>query len=154
MALIVGTNSYVTLTEANDYIAESYVMADRWAALTDPQKEAALITAYRNLTATEQYNVAGAEDTIQKAAQCEQGMFVVQEGAALSQRASVRAQGVTVAGVVQETYDGKAPAVPLAPMVLTLLHSVKRDLNRAVTGLVHRDEAPDDDIIEDSRYAR
>lgn len=42
--LEVGTNSYVTLTEAELIIADMF-NADEWATLTDPQKEKALKTA-------------------------------------------------------------------------------------------------------------
>lgn len=46
MVLTVGTNSYVSLVEAEDYFAET-LDADAWKASEDTVKEAALITATR-----------------------------------------------------------------------------------------------------------
>ena len=154
MALIVGTNSYVTRDEANDYIEGSYTMAARWSTMSDAEKDAALITAYRHLQASEHYSVAAAASGAQQEAQCEQAMFVVREGAALEQRAGIRAQGVTSAGVIKETYDPGADALPLSAAVKAILVSVKRDLNAPVTGMLYRDEEPDDDIIQDTLDAR
>ena len=48
MALIltIGSNTFVTLTEANNYL-EGKIGADNWATLTDTQKKQCLISAYR-----------------------------------------------------------------------------------------------------------
>jgi len=43
----IGVNSYVTVAEANTYMAASFRGADFWAALTEEQKLRALITAFR-----------------------------------------------------------------------------------------------------------
>lgn len=46
MALIIGTNSFVTLTEANNYL-DSKFGAGGWSALPDATKEQLLVTAFR-----------------------------------------------------------------------------------------------------------
>jgi hypothetical protein len=48
MALVKGTNSYATIAEADAYFANR-LENDAWLALTNPQKERALVTATRNL---------------------------------------------------------------------------------------------------------
>lgn len=50
MALTVGVNSYVTLAEADAYIASRFGY-DQWDTLTDPQKESALISAAQQMNA-------------------------------------------------------------------------------------------------------
>lgn len=44
MALVKGTNSYVTVGEADAYFADR-LNASAWSSLTSPQKEQALVTA-------------------------------------------------------------------------------------------------------------
>jgi hypothetical protein len=46
MALIVGTNSFVTLTEANDYMNDRFG-GSGWFTLTNASKEELLTTAFR-----------------------------------------------------------------------------------------------------------
>jgi hypothetical protein len=48
MAIEVGTNSYVTLEEANEYFADK-LYADEWANADDPTKEKALKEACRRI---------------------------------------------------------------------------------------------------------
>lgn len=46
MALVVGTNSWVTVAEADAYLADKWNAGTTWTGLTNPQKESALITAF------------------------------------------------------------------------------------------------------------
>lgn len=46
MAVVVGTNSYITRAEANTYFAEA-LHAATWDAATDENKDKALVTAFR-----------------------------------------------------------------------------------------------------------
>lgn len=56
MALTVGTNSWVTLIEANDYLSEKF-NASAWTSLTNAEKEQCLITAYRWVQRLTAYNI-------------------------------------------------------------------------------------------------
>jgi len=118
MAIIVGTNSWVTLAEANSYFAERYAVNVSWDALDDPSKEAALITAYKQLTQSNLYSFPTTSTQIMKDMQCEQAIFLVIQGDALDRRIGLQAQGVLEAGIVKEKYDKNMRGkISIAPIV-------------------------------------
>lgn len=47
--LVVGTNTYVTLAEANTYLGDSFAWSTNWDALLDDQKNQCLLSAFRLL---------------------------------------------------------------------------------------------------------
>ena len=49
MGLVVGVNSWVSVADANDYFENRYGIGTTWSALSDSDKEVALITAYKQI---------------------------------------------------------------------------------------------------------
>jgi uncharacterized protein YcfJ len=109
--------AYITVAEADTYFATRLGAGAYWSDSTDAAvKLAALQTAENALLA--EYAL---EDTDTcKNAICEQALFLLRDPAGVEARAALRAQGVTAAGVVGESYshgDGQA-ICPYARRVL------------------------------------
>lgn len=101
---------WVTLAEANTFMATRLGADTYWNSSTS--KAAALITAYDDLVTCGDFDFSldSGEDTPQafKDAQCEQALFLLRDQDGIEARASLQAQGVQSAGIVQESYAGKA----------------------------------------------
>jgi hypothetical protein len=91
LTLVVGTNSFVTLTEANDYL-EGKLGADSWASLSDTIKKQALITAFRWLVRLG-VPTSSTSDNV-KSAQIELAWFYYQNYEAYEEREALYAGGV------------------------------------------------------------
>lgn len=119
----------VTVSEADTYFT-TRLGADAWTN-SGSSKTAALQTAENQLAA-----VYGAVSD--KNAVCEQALFLLQDPAA-DRRASLQAQGVTQAGIVQESYKGAGGILvcPYARQVLgeptACLHAPLVELEDEVT---------------------
>lgn len=123
-SIVVGTNSWATLAYAETYFTTRLNADVFWnSTVTDAKKEAALITAYEFLMGCGEYSIASdSSDVAVKKAQCEMALFLLQHLADMDARKGIQAQGVSQAGIVQETYDmSKVGEMPLPPIVKRLL---------------------------------
>lgn len=105
-SISVGTNSWITGQEAENYFATRFGVGTNWSALTDANKVAALITACQRIKSCADFSIdADEDDQNVKDAQCEMALFLIIHAADMDARMGLQAQGVTQAGIVQETYD-------------------------------------------------
>ena len=93
MALVVGTNTFVTLAEANTYFSSRFGAIATWAGLTDAIKEALLITAYNWILSDPNYVIAAVTDKI-KQAQMELAWYTYNYLNSHEKREALIAQGV------------------------------------------------------------
>jgi len=95
MALTVGTNSFVTVLEADAYLAEKYGIGTDWTALLIAEKEQALITAYRWIMSLSDYSISPTSTAIKvKEAQIELAIYIVRDYSEYLKRRSLYSQGV------------------------------------------------------------
>ena len=102
MALVVGTNSWVTLVEADAYLTNKVGTQD-WFSLTDTptnpgdaSKESFLITAFNYLITKAGYVIpSDSTDANVQAAQTEFAYYLFVYGAAYEDRINAQASGVT-----------------------------------------------------------
>jgi hypothetical protein len=92
MALVVGTNSWVTVAEADAYLAEKFG-ADAWTSLANSIKEQCLITAYRWINSLSQYLISSVTDPL-KYAQIELAWYIYNYYDSHQEREALFAQGV------------------------------------------------------------
>jgi len=104
------TETYCTLAEAEEYFATRYGASTHWTG-TDEVKEAALQTAYWRLRTFPGFSLPDTPSDNLKRAQCEEALFVMQQGAALDARAGLMAQGVRSSGIVGESYAAGADGI-------------------------------------------
>ena len=120
MAIVVGTNSWLTEAAANTYFTDRVRASDYWtnaAADNSP----ALITAYKWLNAGV-YSFPDDATQAMKDAQCEMAFFLLQQQPDLDLRMGLQAQGVIAAGVVKEKYkNDNYVELPVPPLVQKLL---------------------------------
>lgn len=104
--LDVGTNSWLSVQDADTYMASRYGADEFWGE--DTNKVAALVTAYNRIVNSGAFpDLPSTANQIMKDAQCEMALFLICEGADLLRRKGLQAQGVLSAGIVKETYDPK-----------------------------------------------
>lgn len=110
--LTVGTNSWVTLAEADAYLATKYGAA-AWAGLPVADREALLITAYNLLRLQSGYAIApDAAAYAVKAAQIETAWWWYGHGAEWEKRAGLYAGGVRSFTVMSWSEGLAAPELP------------------------------------------
>jgi hypothetical protein len=145
MSLIIGTNTWISQTDADTYMAERIGAATYWVSAG---KESALITAYRQLSMNPSYSFPTATTSIttaMKYAQCEQALFLIQFSDEILHRKGLQAQGVVSAGIVKEQYDqNKIDELPICQMAKNMLKSFEVDTGLAISDL-ERDETLDVD---------
>lgn len=117
MALVVGTNSWVSVAEATAYLDDSFNAGDWYTSGVD--QDGALVRAFRELSAF--YSLPATAAQAMKDAQCEQALFLIQNDVDLDERVAIRTMGVQEAGVVKERYVEGAVEVTIAPMAKLLL---------------------------------
>ena len=123
-----SANSWVEVDEATEYFEGRYG-SGAWDALTpDPSddlhadKKKALVTAYRQLSSGLFTGLPGTPTQAMKDAQCEQALFLLQQGGDNDLRGGLQAQGVTAAGVVKEQYNpDSAGKLAICPAAMQLL---------------------------------
>lgn len=77
MAITVGTDSWITLAEANIYF-DSHIASSPWDALSDNDKEKYIKTAYRWIYYDSGFSVpALSSETAVKYGQCEAALFLI-----------------------------------------------------------------------------
>lgn len=89
--LTIGTNSFVTLTEANDYLSEKFG-ADNWFTLSLANREKLLVTAFRWLVSIGVSKTSTAE--MVKWAQIELAWWIYQYIDEMENREALYAGGV------------------------------------------------------------
>lgn len=110
---------WVTEEEADTYFATRLNAAAYWTS--GAQKEAALQTAYNQLTLFGYYSFPTEVSNPMKIGQMEQALFLLQQGSAIDLRMGLQAQGVANSTVVGETYRKTEPMLPVSPHVLAIL---------------------------------
>lgn len=112
---------WVTLADADAYMAARLGASSHWTSGVD--KGAALVTAYNCLALDTRWDFSLDSGEYYPdewiAAQCEQALFLLADPD-MDARLSIQAQGVTNAGVVQETYQ-PASRFPIAPRAVQAL---------------------------------
>ena len=107
--------------DADEYFCTRLGADEYWA--TGTPKLAALTTAQSCIEASGLYTIPDEVTDLMKQAVCEQALFLLREGSGIDRRASLQAQGVLSAGIVQETYGG-VPGIVIAPMAAAMLKSI------------------------------
>lgn len=126
--IVVGTNSWLTESDANDYMDDRVLSGEYWTDGASDNRPA-LITAYNLLKNGGKYDI-GAITTDQKVkdAQCEYALFLLQHEPDLDLRMGIQSQGVVVAGIVKERYDRNGmTGIPIPPIVISLLEDYRTD---------------------------
>ncbi len=122
----VGTNSWVTEAEADDFMASRIGSSAYWPD-GGPDNVAALITAYQWLNSGRYSFPDDATQPI-KDAQCEMALFLLQHQPDLDLRMGLQAQGVITAGIVKEKYKSdNYVELPIPPVVQELLDGYDKD---------------------------
>ena len=106
--ITVGTNSWITLAEADAYLANKFG-ADNWAAAVQSSREQAIITAFWRIYGSSEYTIAkSSTDENVKNAQAETAYFILTYSGELSKRAALQSAGVKSHSVskFKETYSG------------------------------------------------
>ncbi len=132
---------WITLAEAETYMATRLGASEHWH--TGASKEAALQTAYNQLVACGLFSFPETVVAAMKNAQCEMALFLLIHQKDMDVRKGLQAQGVTQAGVVQESYDAsKAGGMSIPPIVSAMLDDYATETNIHVVDL-ERDEEED-----------
>ena len=121
MALAVGTNSWISVADANTYFGDRVGVTNYWCS--GAEKEEALVTAWRWLTGCSDYTFPATAVQAMKDAQCEYALFLLQHQPDIDLRMGLQAQGVVEAGVVKEKYGVGPGGIPLPPIVQGLLRA-------------------------------
>ncbi len=112
MALVVGTNSWATVAEANTYFTTSYGRSD-WAGFTDTVKETLLITAFNWINQQSQFSIAASNTTdIVKQAQYEAAWYWYKYHANTEDRRALFYQGVREFEISKFREELEAPMFP------------------------------------------
>lgn len=124
MALVVGSNSWETVAEADDYL-ENKMNASEWFELSTVgargavSKESVLITAYNEILASPLVNISkDSSDNNVKNAQSEMALFILQYYDELMDRRASIASGLSSfsASKIHEAYSslegGGSPTLP------------------------------------------
>jgi len=94
MAITVGTNSWISLADANTYF-ESHIGSSPWDALSDNDKEKYLVTAYRWIYYDNAFNVpASSSETAVKYGQCEAALYLINYYTDMQKHEAIIANGV------------------------------------------------------------
>jgi hypothetical protein len=145
MNIVVGTNSWVTLDEANTYFKTRIGSEVIWnEELDDEKREASLITAFNTLMNSGLFSISADSDSAQvKNAQCEMALFLLQHAEDIDSRKGLQSQGVLSSDVVSETYDkDKLNSLAIPQIVLSLLNDSKTEHSTFISE-VTRDEEED-----------
>ena len=137
MSLTLGTNTWITLANAELYMATRLGASTFWH--TAIAKEAALVTAYNMLVNCGLFEIPSEVSANMEQAQCEMALFLLQHGADMDARMGLQAQGVSQAGIVQETYGKEVEGIPLPPIVKQLLKEYLIDSDIQIIA-IERDE--------------
>lgn len=94
MSLVVGTNSWVTVAEADTYFT-LHIDGAKWTALTTDDKNKYLVTAYRWIFNNPGINVSATNSTQKvKDGQCQASLFLINYYDEYTKRDALIASGV------------------------------------------------------------
>lgn len=102
---------WITLAEADSYFSTRLGSLEHWTS--GAEKEAALTTAYNQLIGCGLFEFPAEVSQAMKDAQCEQALFLLIHIEDMDRRKGLQTQGVTAAGIVQETYKGDIDEIPI-----------------------------------------
>jgi len=147
--LVVGTNTWVTGQEAEDYFA-TRLNSETWTEATNTEKIQALIMAYRQLSAAA-YSFPAVTVDAMKYAQYEQALFLLAYSSDIDARMALQAQGVIEAGIVKEKYSSLG-AIPICVTAKSWVKNYEIIADNLFCGDVRRDEEydADEEISEDN----
>ena len=117
ITLTIGTNTWVTLTEANIYF-ESKWNASAWTGLTDTQKKQLLITAYEWINGDPDYTINTVTSKLKKA-QCELAWFIYNNSDTYDKHEALWASGVRDFDISKFSETLEEPGLP--PKIKKLL---------------------------------
>lgn len=123
MGSITSSNSWVTLDEAEVYLVTRLGSSKVWnEGLSEPEKEAALITAFNQLNNCKIFSIPADITTAVKYAQCEMALFLLMHQEDIDLRMGLQSQGVTSSNVAGESYNlDFVNGVPVPAQVKNLL---------------------------------
>lgn len=144
MSLVINTNTWISLADAETYMLTRMGASKIWTEdLTIGDKEAALVTAYNQLSGCGKWIIPAVISTVLKIAQCEMALFLLKNQEDIDARAGIQAQGVVKAGIVQEEYSLDAKdELPMPSLVKQLLSEYENSSACEIIGL-ERDEDED-----------
>lgn len=122
--IVVGTNSWILLADADEYFSTRIGSENIWNEELDEEKrEASLITSFNVLLNCGLFTLVASDTSSNvKNAQCEMALFLLVHGEDIDKRKGLQAQGVVSAGIVQESYDkDKLYDIPIPNIVRGLL---------------------------------
>lgn len=129
ITITVGTNSWISLAEANDYFA-TRVGSSLWNESNPIEKAQALVSAFNQLSGCGLFDIPSEITSNLKNAQCEMALFILKYQEDIDARKGLQAQGVSSAGIVQETYDKDMMSqVPVPPIVKSMLSEYESGSN-------------------------
>jgi hypothetical protein len=95
MGLVLHTNSWVTVAEADAHLADKFGVGTTWTSLNNTQKEQALVTAYRWIQSLSAYSISASETAENvKRAQIELAYYIVESYDEHRKRSALYTQGV------------------------------------------------------------
>jgi predicted P-loop ATPase/GTPase len=103
MGIVVGTNSWVTLAEADIYFIDKF-NASTWATLSNTNRIQLLISAYRWIKQQNQFIISSISDLL-KQAQYETAWYLYKHGDQHDKHQALNAQGVKSFSVSQFSED-------------------------------------------------
>lgn len=126
-----GEIGYLTISAADQYFS-TRLFATAWTGIVqasgDPTKTAALTTAYDRLFYSGLFDLpsfaaaTAAQLVVLQKAQAEMALYLLGHLADEDRRKGIQAQGVTVAGIVKETYSpDDLMTLPIPPIVAAIL---------------------------------
>lgn len=140
---------FITLAAAETYFT-TRLSSTLWAG-TDAVKTAALTTAYDRLFYSGLFNLPAFADAtaaqlvVLKKAQAEMAYYMLGHLADEDRRKGIQAQGVTIAGIVKETYSpDDLMTLPVPPFVAALLEEFSTAASPMYISGVDRDEDEED----------
>jgi len=139
------TNSWVTINEADTYFSERIGASAYW--VSGAAKEAALITAFRQLNNAKGYSFPAAASDNMKYGQCEQALFLLAFADEMFRRQSLQAQGVTDAGIVKEKYM-QMKDMPICIQAKGFLRSYELTENKEGAGAIYAGDLTRDENEE------
>jgi hypothetical protein len=95
MSIVVGTNSWITLADADTYFT-THIGSDPWDALSDANKEYYLVTAYNWIYYDSAFSVpAASTETAVKYGQCEAALYLISYYTDMKKHEAMIASGIT-----------------------------------------------------------
>lgn len=115
---------WITVADADTYMGTRLGASKYWTETAE--KAAALQTAYNQIVGSGLFSLPETATQVMKNAQCEMALFLLAHQEDMDVRLGLQAQGVSSAGIVQETYKPEnIEGIPIPPIVKQLLDDYK-----------------------------